>query len=175
MTRTPRILAAAATLALIAGAALAQGPRAGGAAPSDDASAQRQQQRQQIHEPGTGLDADVESAQTRTRQQIHQPEDAAAPAREARSVQAQRRLQVEDGAVGPMHAQIAEALGISAEQLTAQHAEGLTLVEIAASLGVDMDELPVGPGRAGGRNGGVGQADGAQGRMQRGALRGPRD
>ena len=174
MTRTTRtVLATAATLALLAGAALAQGPRFGGTAPNDAATAQRDQVRQQIHEPGTGLDTDA--AQTQTRQRIHAPDDAAAPARAARTVQAQRRLQVEEGEVGPMHEQIADALGITVEELTAKHAEGLTLVEIAESLGVDLDDLPVGPAQAGGRNAGGGQPYGPQGGMQRGAPRGPRN
>lgn len=180
MTRTTRtLLATAATLALLAGAALAQGPRFGGAVPNDAATAQRDQVRQQIHEPGSGLATDAEQTQTQTRQRIHAPDDAAAPARAARTVQAQRRLQVEDGEVGPMHEQIADALGITAGELTAKHAEGLTLVEIAESLGVDLDDLPVGPAQAGGRNlggmGGAGQAHGPQGRMQRDAPRGQRN
>lgn len=176
MTRTTRtILATAATLALLAGAALAQGPRFGGAAPNDAAAAQRDQVRQQIHEPGTGLEVDAEQTQTQTRQRIHVPDDAASPARAGQNVQAQRRLQAEDGAFGPMHEQIADALGITVEELTAKHAEGLTLVEIAESLGVDLDDLPVGPAKAGGRNVGGGQAYGPQGRMQRDASRGPRN
>lgn len=174
MTRTTRtILAAATTLALLAGAALAQGPRFGAAAPSDDAAAQRDQVREQIRDPDTHVEMDAEQAQVRER--IHVSDDAAPPARAARNARPQRRLQVEEGAVGPMHDQIAEALGITAEELTAKHAEGLTLVEIAASLGVELDDLPVGPAQAGGRNVGGGQAYGPQGRVQRDAPRGPRN
>jgi hypothetical protein len=98
-------------------------------------------------------------------------------------VAAPRGLQVADGTVGPMHDEIAEALGITAGELTAMHAEGLTLVEIADSLGVDLSDLPVGPAWAGGRMGparGAGQyaaaapAYGPQSRMQRDAPRGRR-
>jgi hypothetical protein len=164
MTRTTRILATAATLALFAGVALAQGPRFGGAAPGY-ADAQPDQVRQRIYTP------DIATPPAR-------------PARPAQSVAAPRGLQVADGTVGPMHDQIAEALGITSDELLAMHADGLTLVEIADSLGVDLSDLPVGPAQAGGRMGparaggqyaaAAAPAYGPQSRMQRDAPRGRR-
>lgn len=154
MTRTTRILTtAAATLALLAGTALAQGPRFGGTARGTGFAAQNDQVCQRSDVPAT----------------------AARPARAATNVQAQRRLPVADATVGPMHAEIAEALGITDEELSAMHAEGLTLFEIAESLGVDLADLPVGPAQAGGWNTGRGQAAGPQSQMQRTSPRGWRN
>lgn len=116
-----------------------------------------------MHEPGTSEDP----VQTRSqaRDQGGRP-DAAAGSRRARP---------NGAAQGAMHVQIAAALGIVPEELIELRAEGATLAEIAAQLGVEIDALPVGPAQAGkGPNAGGAQARGPQGAIGRQAGRGSR-
>lgn len=154
ITRITRILAAAA-IVLVTGAVLAQGPREANDAPGWSGAADATQT--QAQDP------------VRTRTQLRDPEadhdPAVDPARDRARDRAQQRIDVDDAAgrgpgpvrgaaageaFGPRHAVLAEALGMTDEELRDAIAGGATCAQLAEEAGVSLDEMPVGaagPGR----------------------------
>ncbi len=156
MTRITRILAAAATIALVAGPVFAQGPRAANEA------------------PGRRAAANATTTQPQTRTQLRDPvadrDPVAAPVRDRVRDPAQHL--VDDAVIGPRHAALAEALGMTDAELRDAIAGGATCVDLAQEAGISFDELPIGAAGFGRPNRADRPQPGAaapQGRMQQDA------
>ncbi|MDZ7706356.1 MAG: hypothetical protein U5J97_00425 [Trueperaceae bacterium] len=130
ITRITRILAAAATIALIAGPVFAQGPRAANDAPGRRAAA----------------DATTTQAQPQTRTQLRDPasdrDATVAPVRDRVRDPAQHLAG--DAMFGPRYAALAEALGMTDEELRDAIAGGATCAGLAEEAGISLGELPIG-------------------------------
>ncbi|MFO8173971.1 MAG: hypothetical protein R6T96_06775 [Longimicrobiales bacterium] len=154
------------------GAVFAQGPRAGNDVP--------------------GWRGAADATQTETRTQLRDPEadhdPAVDPARDRVRDQAQQRVEVDDAGrgsgpargvatgepFGPRHAELAEALGMTDEELRDAIAGGASWAELAEEAGVSLDEMPTragGPGRPNRADRPQAGAAEPQGRMQEDALR----